>query len=210
MKRSRSKKRSKSYVAVVPHKEELKFFDSTLGAVSFTAAGNIYAASVNLIPQGDGAQERDGRGVTVKSIEIRGAMALPSTPTASDTADICRVIVYLDTQCNGSSATTAEILASADLLAFENLQSGSRFKMLYDKVTTLNAWAGGGSTFLSRQVYDFMHFKKKVAIPVLFDNTAGAITVSNVKSNNIGILLISESANADFECNVRLRYVESC
>ncbi len=75
-----------------------------------------------------------------------------------------------------------------------------------DRTYDVNPSAAGGNGTAS----DTVQFKisdtffKKVNIPIEFDATAGAIT--EITSNNIGILLIADGSLVNFDSKIRLRF----
>ncbi len=191
-------------------KDELKFKDTDLDDALIATAGGI-TDSINKIAQGTTESTRIGRKCVIKSIMWRWSITLPTTATAIETSDIVRVILYLDKQCNGATATVTDILESADFQSFNNLANKGRFRTLMDRSYNMNSPSGSGRGTTDTLSYgDHVisdQFYKKVTIPVEFDNTAGAIT--EIRSNNIGILLISGGGYCAFASKFRLRFSDS-
>ena len=110
------------------------------------------------------------------------------------------------TKCNGASAGVTEILESTDFQSFNNLANKQRFRILMDRTVDVNVPGMGGdgasNDILGATYYD--SFYQKVNIPIEFDSTTGAIT--EVKSNNIGVLAISQTGSARLESKMRLRF----
>lgn len=184
---------------------ELKFFDTIRGQGNIQPGGTIFSPSLNLIPQGTTESERIGRKCTLKTISIKGQTIKAATTTVNGTADRVRWIIYLDTQTNGGAATVLNILETADIESFRNLAESSRFKILYDRTIATNCHAGSGDAGedFGRYVYNF-NFNKRCNIPLEFSSTTGVIT--ELRSNNIGILIISEDtdlASVKYTCRVR-------
>ena len=75
-----------------------------------------------------------------------------------------------------------------------------------DRTYDIAATAGGGDGTTEDYAATIIHdsFYKKVNLPVEFDSTAGAIT--EIKSNNIGILLLSKNGKAGFSSKIRIRF----
>ncbi len=187
---------------------ELKFHDVDLNdaVVSNTAA---VTPTINIIAQGVTESQRIGRKCTIKSINWRYYITLPLQDAVAlpVTGDTLRMILYLDKQANGATATSAGILESDDWQSFRNLANSGRFQVLLDKDHTINYRCmnsdGAGLTSQS-QVVTLGSFYKKCNIPVEFDSTTGAIT--EIRSNNIGLLLISSQGICGFESKFRLRF----
>ncbi len=189
---------------------EKKFHDLDIVDATIAAGGTIAQPSCNLIPQGVTEVTRVGRKATIKSINWRFNISTVeqdgvANPLDSDTV---RVILYLDKQANGAAAAVTDILETDDFQSFNNLANKSRFRTLMDRTYTINVEAGGGdgvaSDWASTRVDDT--FFKKVNIPIEFDSTTGALT--EIRSNNIGVLLLGVSATTVFDSKMRLRFTD--
>ncbi len=186
---------------------ELKFHDVDLDDAVVAATGGI-TASVNLIPQGVTEKTRVGRKCVIKSMMMRYEWFLPGQTGSGNTAEVCRMIIFLDKQANGATASIATngVLESADFQSFNDLANSGRFRILCDRVISLNSSAGGGNG--TTEDYGIVKksgsFYKKMNIPLEFSATTGAIT--EIRSNNIGVILICEGGLAGFSSKIRLRF----
>ncbi len=193
---------------------ELKFHDIDVDDAVVSAAGTIQnTGSINLIPQNTTEITRIGRKCTIRKIQWRYQINLPevvdaATPGGGDT---CRVILYKDKQCNGATATVTGILESADYHSFYNLGNSGRFTIYMDRYHTLNyrtlTAAQNADTFEHSNVFLQGRFSKSVTCPLEFDSTAGALT--EIRSNNLGVLLISSTGVCAFNSSFRLRFSDS-
>lgn len=189
--------------------QELKYHDISDVEATVSASGLIVdSGSLVLIPQGTTPIQRIGRKAVIKSINLRGHVSLPGSSSASNTTDSLRIILYKDKQCNGATATATDILATADYQSFRNLNNSARFTVLLDKVVTLNTQLSGNGTAHQSGVAgrDYTFFKK-CNIPLEYDSTLGAL--SEIRSNNIGMLLISRNALMSHEFHCRFRFTDS-
>lgn len=184
---------------------ELKFLDNIDAPVTAPTTG-IIQPSLALIPQGVGESQRIGRKTTVKKIFIRGVIALPSASLTNQSSDIIRIMVYQDKQANGAAAAVTDLIETADQSSFMNLQNSMRFRVLSDKKYSLNssacAWTGSSwTTGINSRA-----FKVSIScnIPLEFSGATGAIT--ELRSNNIGVMLISESGLATAGYYTRIRF----
>ncbi len=188
---------------------ELKFFD-TLFAVSPVANdGTSLQPSMNLIPQGVTESTRNGRKCTLKSINMKLSVSLGEKDAVADPAasDSIRIIFYLDKQCNGATAVVSDILETSLLRGFRNLSNQNRFVILSDKYHNINYQTLASDTVgvvSSASVIRTTTWYRKLNIPLEFSATTGAIT--ELRSNNIGILLISSNAAGVVSMNVRVRF----
>ncbi len=171
---------------------ELKFFDGTRAIASATEAGVIYDDSLNHIVQGVAEQQRIGRKVTITKLSMRGLVKLPAQANGDDAFNRIRIIIYQDKQTNGATAAVTDLLDTADIDSFRNLENSGRFNFFYDKTITFmppNAYFD--SVAAQRRVNEIgknWRFNKDCNIPVIFNSTTGAIT--EMPTNNIGIMAI--------------------
>lgn len=188
---------------------ERKFHDVDIDDAVIANTGLIFN-SVNLIPQGVTETTRVGRKANISAINWRFDIILPEADGVADppNIDVIRVILFLDKQANGATAAVTDILESADYQSFNNLANKSRFRTLMDRTYNMNRSAGGGNGTTSDWGAERHSdtFFKRCNIPIEFDSTAGAIT--EIRSNNIGVLLISQNGNAGFESKMRLRFTD--
>ncbi len=192
---------------------EKKFFDgtNTLGTVSSTGA--IAEDSLNHITQGVTEQARVGRLAKIHSLHINGIFELPLSTALAAMGDAIRFIVYIDKQCNGATAATTDILegATPDFLDFRNLANSHRFFILMDKRVSLvmptNTVLAGPVYATGRVIKSFTfnkHFKDP--LPIEFNATTGAIT--EIRSNNIGVMAISLTGKCELSFQWRVRFTD--
>ncbi len=187
---------------------ELKFFDVVLDDAVISAAGTI-TDSINKIAQGVTEKTRVGRKCNIRRIDWNYKISLPETDAVATPGGVAtvRVILYQDKQCNGATASVTGILESDDFQAFYNLAEQGRFQILMDKIHTINylSLASDGAGVVSQTaVNKNFKFGKSCNIPLEFDNTTGAIT--EIRSNNLGVLLVSDTGVAKFDSIFRLRF----
>lgn len=192
---------------------EMKFHDVDLDDAVVAGAGGI-TATINIIAQGVTESTRVGRKCTIKAIHWRYKVNLPQqdaggTPLNGDTL---RIILYLDKQCNGATAAITDILETANVQSFRNLANVSRFNILLDKLHNINyhnmASDGAGLVSLSNQTYQTT-FNKRCDIPIEFNNVANDGSLATIRSNNLGVLLISEAGVVGFFSAFRLRFSDA-
>lgn len=189
---------------------EVKFRDTTLGATTNASAGVIATDSLlKAITEGNTDQTRIGNRITVKSVMLRGQVLLPSATDNLLTSQIVRIIVYLDRQANGATAAVTDILASADFRSFNNLDNSDRFRTLAETTIDLNAQGAtpSGAAFTFGEVTQSFFLKAKLNLDCKFKGNAG--TVADLSSNNIGVLVISQTdALGTFNFIARVRYTD--
>lgn len=199
------------YGRFAPSGGELKFVDFTYDDAIVSANGSI-KNSICTIAQGVEQSQRIGRKCTIKSINIKWLLALPSHNGAVvPFGDTTRIIVFLDKQCNGATATVADILDTADIRSHRNLANEGRFRILKDMKYDTNyagvAYNTGTATYIAASQQTLGNTFKKCNIPVEFNSTTGAIT--EIRSNNIGLLTISENGLTTWKSEIRLRFSDN-
>lgn len=191
---------------------EKKFFDTRFAETVVASTGAITNPSLNLIPQGTTESDRIGRKCNIKNIHIKGELKFPNSAVAGSTADRIRIIIYQDKQTNGATATVANILdntvGGALIDSFRNLSESGRFYILMDRTMDLVAQSGGapnaGENF--GEVKKSWRFNKTCNMPLEFSSTTGAIT--EIRSNNIGVLAVTEAGLATLQYTCRVRFSE--
>ncbi|QCW23633.1 MAG: capsid protein [Circoviridae sp.] len=194
--------RTSGYYSTASPGQELKYWDVSVVDAVVAATGAIFP-SMNLIPQGTTQIQRDGRKCVVRAIGWKFALSVPAAATTGDTI---RVILYVDKQCNGAAATAADLLdgaVGAQYQNFNNLANSGRFRTLMDRSYDVNPPAGIATAVVEPSISD--SFYMKCNLPLEFSSTTGAIT--EIRSNNIGVLLISRAGVGGFESTMRVRFV---
>jgi len=199
---------------------EQKFLDVQIADASVGATGDIQnSGTLLVIASGAGESQRVGRKVTIRKMMVRGEATLNeydgATAADASAANRVRIIFYLDKQCNGAAATAGDILGpgTVNVNSFNELVNKGRFTILKDKIITLNpmALAKDGTNYVRPRVNKSFFFAKKCNIPIEYD-TGGTGAITEIRSNNIGCLLVADSAVAGFPCTVtalvRFRYTD--
>lgn len=188
---------------------ELKFFDGVNSTAAVGVGGTIAQDSLNEIAQGVGESQRVGRKCTLKKLNMRGECTLPAATNATNTSDRLRLVVYHDKQTNGAAAAVTDILESATQDSFLNLANKGRFRILAEKNFTMSA-AGAtasGAAYTYGEVVKSYKLNINLNTPIEFDGATGAIT--EMRTNNIGVLLISDSGLCSCVFRWRVRYADN-
>ncbi len=188
---------------------ETKFHDVDLNDAVVTTARAI-TATVNIIAQNVTETGRVGRKCTITSFHWRYQVSLPEqdavmTPASGDTL---RIILYQDKQTNAATAAVTDLLESADFQSFRNLANVGRFNFLCDKIHNINYMGlgsdGAGVVSQALVLHNYT-FNKKLSIPIEFSGADG--TIDEIRSNNIGVLLISGNGVCGLtNSKIRLRF----
>lgn len=200
------------------------------GAPSDTAFGHLTP-----IPMGSGPNDRNGRACVLKRITIKALLQVPQQKMAANTlakTHVVRVMMVKDTQTNNSSAIT-DIRAGGILLAsptdgptvcsFRDLESQSRFKVLYDRTfimrsNVIGLDASNSATNAPGITVPFT-IDKSFRLPLLFktgvlsaSDQPTDVTTGLMETNSISLFAFeSQDADAgtiahDAEDRVTIRY----
>ncbi len=188
---------------------ELKFHDIDVDDAVVAQNGTILnGGSINLIGQGTGESVRIGRKCTIRKIGWKWTMQNSSIATAN-AQNVIRLILYLDKQANGATATITDILESNSFISHRNLANSGRFQILMDRNYTFNPSIGGNGTALDTAGMDKAgSFYRNVNIPLEFTGTATPADITEIRSNNLGVLILGkQNINSTvFASKMRLRF----
>ncbi len=192
---------------------ELKFHNVTFDDPVVAAGGTVIAAgSIHLIPQGVTEIQRIGRKCTIRSIEWRYTVTLPTQDAVAVpiTGDSLRIIFYIDRQANGATATVSGadgLLIAGNIHSHKDLANVGRFEILKDELINMNyigqSSDGAGLTSQGSVVRNY-HWYKKCNVNLEFSGVTGALT--ELRSNNIGVMLISNSGIIGLTSEFRIRF----
>ncbi len=201
---------------------ELKFVDAARGdvAMSLTWASVQPGAGITdcISAPGIGTSEsqRDGRVFTIKSIHVKGAIALSATESqAAPIADEAyRVCVVWDTQTNGAAVTATQVMdanASTDINAFRNLQNSKRFIVLYDSgvktITAFNVNEGAINLFASNVRRHWFKMNKTFKEGIKVRTIGTTADVASISDNSISVIAIATSTAVLIGYESRCRFV---
>lgn len=185
--------------------QEWKFLDVQIDDALIAQAGTV-TPSVNLIAQGVTESNRVGRKCSIRSISWRWNLQMKSQAVMSSTSDSVRLIVYIDKQANGATAAVLDILETANFQSFNNLSNSGRFRVLYDKMMNTQQNAAIAGPVTNEQDLNGT-FHKALNLPIEFSGTGG--TIDEIRSNNIGLLVISFGGFTSLVSKIRIRFSDS-
>lgn len=193
---------------------EQKWLDTAIAQSDVTATGVIFP-SFNLVAQGTSENQRIGHKILIKSLDMRLCIYKSHDPALTDAqmaASVIRIIVFVDKQANGAAATMADLLADSNaVVSHYNTNHELRFRILSDRIHKLEPIGTFSDTAGDAQrpgLSKYVNVKKSLNLPEIFSSTAGVI--SELQSNNIGMLAVVSSSGTGFnlEGTVRIRYYD--
>lgn len=197
--------------------QELKFFDDKAGPAAINDTWTTVNQSLNQVTQGANAYQRIGRCIYLRSLHIRGVVTAIQDAIDAETTcgGLMRLVIVLDTQCNGAAAAAADIWDAMDSAGpaavlpvnqLRNLEKSSRFRVVYDRMMNLNQYIAGQSTnTMSGEKQVPFKLNKKLNLKLEFDSSTGGI--GDLTSNNLAMFAVREGGYAvSLSCVSRIRF----
>lgn len=181
--------------------KELDFVDTTLSSTAISTTP--YLVLLNGLVPGTGDNQRLGRRIQMKSIELKAYTSADTTTTIN----IVRFAIVLDRQANGAAPAFTDIYDAASPTALRNISNKPRFKVLWD--SGVIPIVGNITTPATGQELVTMEKYRKIDIPVQYNNgTAGDIT--DITTNSLYFVAVgaiaSGTADSQLTGKVRVRY----
>ena len=139
---------------------------------------------LNGIAQGDTGDTREGRKITLKSIQLRGVDYV-TDGTGKD--QMHRIMIVQQLRPNGAYPLINDILQATTISSLRNRYKIHDFKVLVDKTITLNASGESGST-------RFVRIYKKMFLNQYF-NSQSTGTVADIQTNALYLIAIGSNAS---------------
>jgi hypothetical protein len=197
---------------------EDKFLDGVTGTwvVAGLAGINVWN-SLNLIDQGTGECQMIGRIVHIKSVYIRTMIRLPDTINASlnqvPGRDTIKLMIVLDRQANGTSATYNNVYEDPDINSLRDLENSKRFTIVKTMMKTIATTVNhdGTSYFHSEKraiLNCYVNLKKGIKIEYS-PQAGGNRVIGEVRSNNLLVMAISTNGIIQINGRFRVRYSDA-
>lgn len=185
---------------------EKKVIDTTLATYNLVNTGTV--TLINGVATGTDFTQRIGRKINCTSVQLRAFFQVTSTTASETDMTPVRVMLVYDSQTNGVIPTIADILNEASATSFMNLNNRERFRVLYDKMTTIPAFNVTAATQNSTNV-PTLNVYKKCWIPVIFEGTAA--TIGSIASGAIYLVTLSNGAtnNVVLDASMRVRFEDA-
>lgn len=156
---------------------------------------------LNGIARGDEINERNGREITIMSIQLN---ALFKATAATGTDQQQRLLIVYDRQTNAAACTFAQVVSTAGVLTPRNLENRRRFKILFDRtfVISQTVAAEPGNQMICK-------FYRRLRLPVTF-NSGDAGTVADITTGSLYAIAyggnVAGATAGTISVNCRIRY----
>lgn len=154
-------------------RQELKFVDTAAANYGCDTTGSV--TPLNLLAIGDDYNTRDGRQVTIKSVQLKGLIKPTGTSTTNNKARV--MLVWDNANNGGSGATIAQILSASSSYGFPLVNNAQRFTILMDRTYAVGFF--GAAATASPVTYDLEFYKKMNAVVQYSDTTAAITSIQN-------------------------------
>lgn len=185
--------------------EELKFVDLPLATYACSTTGSV--TLLNGVAQGTDYNQRVGRQMLLKSVELRG-YAYADADGSSDLQYV-RVMVVLDNATNGAAPIITDILTAQTSISMPNLANRGRFRILSDQRHAFEGAitaAGVGPKTMNCDLY--LRWPKGIVV----QNNGTAATVGSIQSGALWLVTIGSSGsvnqNASAQLCTRVRFTD--
>lgn len=208
---------------------EKKFYDTALAPTALSVAtdatsGECDPSATSMISTpaiGDGEQNRDGKRIVIKSVQVKGFIDLPAS-MGSALIPLPGVQVFvalvLDTQSNGAQMNSEDCFknlsgdARNNVCLMRNLLANERFRVLKSQVIELtpNSIAQFDATHVTyngcSKAFDFF---VPLDLPVNF-NAGSTSTIAAVVDNSLHVIAFATTNNPSaptISYNARIRFL---
>lgn len=191
------------------------FFVDSTAEIQPAAIGSLV-----VIPQDDTSSGREGRKVTVKSIELK--MQSQWNPDAAQggvaQAGVAYVYLILDTQANGAvPAVTGDAgiftatFAGYPGLMTKQLANEGRFRILRKYQFIHNPGFGSGAAAKPPAHFDYQTDYIKLNVPIVYDAAVATGAIASIRTNNLFLVAGSDGTSDDtitMNISSRVRYTD--
>lgn len=164
---------------------------------------------INGVARGDDINERIGRQITMKSVQV-SAVLVPNTTQASQVPSCVRMMIVFDRQANAAAPTLASLVVTHNVadavIGLRNLEYRERFQVIKDDIISL---PGSSST-----AYQDGPRTWKVYLPVNLVttfNNGDAGSIADIATGSLYLMMYSNVAAGQPYCawSSRVRYADN-
>ncbi len=194
---------------------EKKFFDTSVAATAMADTGTTLQGTttteLTAIINGTGENERNGSRIRLMAIHGRMQIKLPllnGVTTLGTCNEQLRIMIGIDKQANGAHAAVTDLLETAFIHSFRNIENNHRFIWLYDRMIIINQQVTGNGA--SDNLFDgaekiiYKSINLKLNMPMYFDGSTGQ--KGEVRSHQIFMFGISARGLVTVQTGWRVRY----
>lgn len=203
-KRKTLSKKVNKLARIVKRAVETKNIDATSTGTITTAGSVVF---LNGIAQGDSSSNRDGKEVSMRSVDLKTSFTAPSGTVISGGSHV-RYILFVAKDNDGTQATVTDVLKAADWQEHYNLDNSHNIRILKDRTFTMpngNVYdVSGTPTQQATRAYRRVFQSFKSGLRVRYKTTGNL--VGDCEGNGLFLLMISNSGTATYDVQMRVRF----
>lgn len=178
---------------------EIKSHDVAMTGLITNSTGLVQC--VNLIAAGTDYNQRIGRQVHIKSIEIRAVLP----PMTTELLNRWKLMLVWDKQPNGALAAVSDILDTATSVSMNNLENRNRFRV----IRTWGGLNGYVDTTNHSSSEPFVNMDEFVKLSLKTTYNAATANIADISTGALLLLAVgSEATGTTFIGNVRVKFLE--
>lgn len=179
----------KGAIAQYGGRKELKYVDLAQATYACDTTGSVTA--LNLLAVGDDNTSRDGRQVTIKSVQLRGFVTGSDDNTSNNLARV--LLVWDNANNSGAIATIAQILSAATSCSYPLVDNANRFTILWDSHYEIGRVSDTATqSFAGSPTIHAVNYYKKINQITQYSGTTAAI--GSIQNGALLLVTIGSSA----------------
>ncbi len=193
--------------------QEKKFTENQVDDVTILTTGSVILNTLNLVNQGDGVLDMLGKKLIVVSISIQGTIHLPSQSDATLSniiaSDTVKIYLILNKQTNGTAATANDFWEGDTIRSHREIDKTQQLQTLRRLVLTVSTpTVILDTTFKTLRTSIPFSIYMTAKIPIDYTGTTGR-SITNIRTNNLELLAISEEGKATISVISRIRFTDA-
>lgn len=179
--------------------KETGFVDLTAASYALNQTGSV--TLIATVAQGASVNQRVGKKIQLKSLQIRGQISADTTTLAAN----CAFLIVYDRRPTGALPTITDILVSAAASSFNNDANSGRFSILkrWQNVVIGNVTTAGQATDTSS--YSIDEYLSLRGLPTTF-KAAGTGAIGDIEEGALYLLTIGDVAAGTTDANAFLGF----
>lgn len=185
-----------------------------------TMGSTVNVNSISTPSQGPGPQQRIGKSITIKSVQLKGRVQAVGqlngiTPLPLRDGNCIYLALVLDTQTNGAQCVASDVFTNLSsvyggmICPMRNLLNAKRFKILKSESVNLDDIALSNPTATSCVVPArdwFFDWYLPLELPVNFIDESDS-DIANVVDNSLHVICMATGESSYLTYNARIRFL---
>jgi len=196
----------KGAIAAYGGRQELKYVDTATASYACDTTGSV--TCLNLLAVGDDNTTRDGRQVSIKSVQLHGIIS-QETNTQADSVKARVALVWDNAVNSGAIASVADIFGSATGNSFPKIDNANRFTILWDKSYVFGPYVNTATqAVIDKSCYDIEYYKK-INQQTQYSGTTALI--GSIQNGALLLVTMGSAGTASPVCSYtsRLRFTDA-